>query len=108
PRRCWPARIRAFREQRRGTALRAGSAPARIRGGGGPCPSRPGRRRGSVNACIPARHEACATVTTVGILGGGQLARMLALAGAPLGLRALVMDSSADACASQVAPLLQA
>ena len=47
-------------------------------------------------------------MSTVGILGGGQLARMLALAGAPLGLRFLVMDSAADACASQVAPLLQA
>ncbi|HRQ64869.1 MAG TPA: 5-(carboxyamino)imidazole ribonucleotide synthase [Xanthomonadaceae bacterium] len=45
---------------------------------------------------------------TVGILGGGQLARMLALAGAPLGLRFLVLDSVADACAGQVAPLLQA
>ena len=45
---------------------------------------------------------------TVGILGGGQLARMLAIAGAPLGLRFLVMDSAGDACASQVAPLLQA
>lgn len=43
---------------------------------------------------------------TVGILGGGQLARMMALAGAPLGLRFLVMDSVADACAGQVAPLL--
>lgn len=47
-------------------------------------------------------------MTTVGILGGGQLARMLALAGAPLGVRFLVVDSLADACASQVAPLLQA
>ena len=47
-------------------------------------------------------------MNTVGVLGGGQLARMLALAGAPLGLRFLVMDSAADACASQVAPLLQA
>jgi 5-(carboxyamino)imidazole ribonucleotide synthase len=47
-------------------------------------------------------------VTTVGILGGGQLARMLALAGAPLGLRFRVVDSVADACASQVAPLLLA
>lgn len=47
-------------------------------------------------------------MTTVGVLGGGQLARMLALAGAPLGVRFLVVDSLADACASQVAPLLQA
>ena len=45
-------------------------------------------------------------MTTVGILGGGQLARMLALAGAPLGLRFLVMDSAADACAAQVAPMV--
>ncbi len=45
-------------------------------------------------------------MTTVGILGGGQLARMLALAGAPLGLRFLVMDTQADACAGQFAPLL--
>ncbi|GIX35243.1 MAG: N5-carboxyaminoimidazole ribonucleotide synthase [Lysobacteraceae bacterium] len=47
-------------------------------------------------------------MTTVGILGGGQLARMLALAGAPLGLRFLVMDQAADACAAQFVPLLQA
>ena len=45
-------------------------------------------------------------MTTVGILGGGQLARMLALSGAPLGLRFLVMDTAADACAGQFAPLL--
>ncbi len=45
---------------------------------------------------------------TVGILGGGQLARMLALAGAPLGLRFRVVDASAEACAGQVAPLLHA
>ena len=45
---------------------------------------------------------------TVGILGGGQLARMLVLAGAPLGLRFLVVDSAADACAAQIAPLVQA
>src|SRR5438309_10766909 len=47
-------------------------------------------------------------MTTVGILGGGQLARMLALAGAPLGIRFLIVDNAADACASQVAPLLSA
>jgi 5-(carboxyamino)imidazole ribonucleotide synthase len=44
----------------------------------------------------------------VGILGGGQLARMLALAAAPLGAKALVVDGSADACAGQVAPLVVA
>jgi len=45
-------------------------------------------------------------VTTVGILGGGQLARMMALSGAPLGLRFLVMDTVADACAGQFAPMI--
>ncbi len=44
--------------------------------------------------------------TTVGILGGGQLARMMALAGAPLGLRFKVMDTSAEACAGQFAPMV--
>ncbi|MBB4125333.1 5-(carboxyamino)imidazole ribonucleotide synthase [Xanthomonas translucens] len=43
--------------------------------------------------------------TTVGILGGGQLARMMAVAGAPLGLRFVMLDTVADACAGQVAPL---
>ncbi|MEO8998101.1 MAG: 5-(carboxyamino)imidazole ribonucleotide synthase [Rhodanobacter sp.] len=46
--------------------------------------------------------------SVLGILGGGQLARMLALAAAPLGAKALVVDSSADACAGQVAPLVVA
>ncbi|MBZ0086800.1 MAG: 5-(carboxyamino)imidazole ribonucleotide synthase [Thermomonas sp.] len=44
-------------------------------------------------------------MTTVGILGGGQLARMLVLAGAPLGLRFKLLDPAADACAGQLAPL---
>ena len=45
-------------------------------------------------------------MTTVGILGGGQLARMLALSGAPLGLRFLVMDTAGDACAGQFSPMV--
>lgn len=45
---------------------------------------------------------------TVGVLGGGQLARMLALAAAPLGIRTLAVDGVADACASQVAELVVA
>ncbi len=44
----------------------------------------------------------------VGILGGGQLARMLALAGHPLGLTFVVLDPAADACAGVVAKHLQA
>lgn len=44
-------------------------------------------------------------MSTVGILGGGQLARMLILAGAPLGIRFAVFDPAPDACAGQLAPL---
>lgn len=44
----------------------------------------------------------------LGVLGGGQLARMLALAAAPLGVKTLVVDSLADACAGQVAALVVA
>lgn len=42
----------------------------------------------------------------VGILGGGQLARMLALAGTPLGLRFRCLDPSPDAVAGHVADLV--
>lgn len=41
--------------------------------------------------------------TTIGILGGGQLGRMLALAGYPLGLRFRVLDPKPDASACYVA-----
>ncbi|MGB5938114.1 MAG: 5-(carboxyamino)imidazole ribonucleotide synthase [Rhodanobacter sp.] len=44
----------------------------------------------------------------MGVLGGGQLARMLALAAAPLGVKTLAVDNLADACAGQVAPLVVA
>lgn len=40
----------------------------------------------------------------VGIIGGGQLGRMVALAGYPLGMRFTVLDPSAEACAAQVCP----
>ena len=43
---------------------------------------------------------------TIGIVGAGQLGRMLALAGYPLGLDFLCLDPSSDAPAGQVAPLL--
>jgi 5-(carboxyamino)imidazole ribonucleotide synthase len=45
-------------------------------------------------------------MTTVGVLGGGQLGRMLALAGYPLGLRFRILDTSAEAPAGQVAELV--
>lgn len=44
---------------------------------------------------------------TVGIVGAGQLGRMLALAGYPLGLDFLCLDPARDAPAGQIAPLLQ-
>jgi 5-(carboxyamino)imidazole ribonucleotide synthase len=42
----------------------------------------------------------------IGILGGGQLARMLALAGLPLGLRCRCLDPSPDAVAGHVGELI--
>ncbi|MFC3914600.1 5-(carboxyamino)imidazole ribonucleotide synthase [Pseudaeromonas sharmana] len=38
------------------------------------------------------------------ILGGGQLARMLILAAAPLGIRCQVVDPAAESCAADLAP----
>ena len=43
---------------------------------------------------------------TIGIVGGGQLGRMLALAGYPLGFDFLFFDRSADTPAGRIAPLL--
>jgi 5-(carboxyamino)imidazole ribonucleotide synthase len=43
---------------------------------------------------------------TVGILGGGQLARMLALAAKPMGYRVVVLDPDADCPASSVADVV--
>ena len=45
-------------------------------------------------------------LSTVGIVGAGQLGRMMALAGYPLGLRCLFLDRSPDAPGAQVAPIL--
>jgi 5-(carboxyamino)imidazole ribonucleotide synthase len=45
-------------------------------------------------------------MTTVGVLGGGQLGRMLALAGYPLGLRFRFLDPSPEAPAGQLAEWL--
>lgn len=43
---------------------------------------------------------------TLGILGGGQLGRMLALAAAPLGVRCVCFDPEAGACAGDVSELV--
>lgn len=44
----------------------------------------------------------------VGILGGGQLARMMAQAGLPLGAEFVFLDPQADACAGQLGQLIAA
>lgn len=44
----------------------------------------------------------------VGILGGGQLARMMAQAGLPLGCEFRFLDPKPDACAGQLGPLITA
>ena len=44
----------------------------------------------------------------IGILGGGQLGRMLGLAGIPLGYRFVFLDPAADACAAVAGELVQA
>ena len=44
----------------------------------------------------------------IGILGGGQLARMMALAGIPLGCRFSFLDPAPDACAGQLGSLTEA
>jgi 5-(carboxyamino)imidazole ribonucleotide synthase len=41
-------------------------------------------------------------IMRIGILGGGQLGRMIALAGYPLGVRSTVLDPSFEPCAAQV------
>ncbi len=43
----------------------------------------------------------------IGIIGAGQLGRMLALAGYPLGLRFTFLDPSPEACAAQVGECIQ-
>ncbi len=43
--------------------------------------------------------------STIGIIGGGQLGRMLAVAGAQLGYRVRILDPDRDCCAGHVATL---
>ena len=49
---------------------------------------------------------ALAPGSTIGIIGGGQLGRMLALAAAPLGYRVHILDPDLDCCARQVCAAL--
>ena len=73
-RRCWPANIRQIAEAL--AAFRAKQTQDVI-------------DRDDPTCTIRARMSEPRDLTTVGILGGGQLARMMALSGAPLGLRFL-------------------
>lgn len=43
----------------------------------------------------------------IGVIGGGQLGRMMALAGLPLDIQLSFLDPSADACAAQTGELIQ-
>jgi 5-(carboxyamino)imidazole ribonucleotide synthase len=52
--------------------------------------------------------DAGTPVRRIGILGGGQLGRMMGLAGLPLGFEFLFLDPSADACAAVTGGLVQA
>lgn len=48
------------------------------------------------------------SVKRVGVLGGGQLGRMMGLAGLPLGMNFVFLDPSPEACAGELGELLQA
>ncbi len=55
-----------------------------------------------VSRWTPVMSEALQPGSTIGILGGGQLGRMLALAAARLGLKCHIFDPASDAPAAQV------
>ena len=57
---------------------------------------------------VRSRRHGCrhARERVVGVIGGGQLGRMLALAGLPLGIRCRFLDPSPDACAAEVGELI--
>src|SRR5690625_7245974 len=48
-------------------------------------------------------HDRLALGSTIGVLGGGQLGRMIALAGRALGYRFVTLDPTEDAPCAQVA-----
>src|SRR5690606_8544935 len=80
PRRCWRAPIRRWRG-----GWRTGA-----------------RRRVPLWRRCPMGSDRLAPGGRIGILGGGQLGRMLALAAARLGLRVHVYEPGADPCAAAV------
>src|SRR5262249_39081209 len=92
PRRVDP-RQQAPRDPGRAQELPRGADRARAREPRSPPAGRPG----------PKNH-----MTVIGVLGAGQLGRMLALAGYPLGLRFVFYDPSAEAPAGHLADLRSA
>jgi 5-(carboxyamino)imidazole ribonucleotide synthase len=63
---------------------------------------RTGRRKPRRCSRIPLLNKVIPPGSSIGILGGGQLARMLSLAAKPLGYRVIVLDPDADCPASSV------
>ena len=57
---------------------------------------------------MASRNEPVRAGQRIGVLGGGQLGRMLGLAGIPLGFSFVFLDPAEDACASATGELLQA
>ena len=55
-----------------------------------------------------AGDSAAATGRTIGVLGGGQLGRMMGLAGIPLGFGFRFLDPGLHACAGATGQLMQA
>ena len=71
-------------------------------------PGAPSRRRSVAKTSQMSSkrsHKPVAPGGTIGIIGGGQLGRMLALAAARLGLKTCIYNDAADAPAFQVTPL---
>ena len=62
--------------------------------------------RASQTESVLAAPDPVGVTALVGCIGGGQLGRMLALAGAPLDVRFRFLDPSPDACAGDVGELL--
>lgn len=98
---------RALR-RRPGGCERGGRAVVRAAAAAAPAPERAGQaepRRGGAAAVAPV--GGLPRDAVVGVLGGGQLGRMMALAGAPMGVRVTVLDPAqpeapAAVCAKQL------
>src|SRR6185369_2326632 len=82
------------------------SSPARTRRSPSASGASARRRRRRCSTPPTPRRERLPAMTLVACIGGGQLGRMLGLAGLPLGLRFRFLDPSPDACAGEVGELV--